>query len=485
MPDRAARRRHPRGPGEAAGVRARRRARPDAVYRALVAALRRERRPAGELRDQPVIWTGDRWEAPGDCLVGADNRDAFLDAVTVLPETLRDDWVFLGAAQRPAEAHWRRLLIRAGERYGGQRQVPQRAADALRRAYRHLGKLPERLGPSTPCLLDDQGRLHSPGEAAAGTFLINDDPALASAAQARGAGRVRRHSDPQGDRVPPGRRRPAAVGAAALAGTEYGPGRQARRHAADRCRPRPPARPELRLSRRRARLCGLRPRPLAHGGQSHGPARPDHADHHRGRASRAPVPSRRARGHRAPRTTTWATIRSSSTRSPAPTSCAGPWPAPSPSWPTQARSASRCSATASTSCCAAGRPARCSANSSAARSPGSPTSARRRGRRGRRRRGSGIARRCPQQESCPRGACPAQRAAPAEPSRSRPPSPARPARPPLPDLGLVRPRPAAEQARRSALACRALAAGADTAPGRRAAPRKPRTTARSAGGARR
>jgi len=85
--------------------------RPDAVYRVLVVALRRERRRSGELRTAGHL---DGWavEAPGDCLVGADNRDAFLDAVTVLPDALRDDWVFLGAHRRPAEAHWVRLLVR-------------------------------------------------------------------------------------------------------------------------------------------------------------------------------------------------------------------------------------------------------------------------------------------------------------------------------------------------------------------------------------
>ena len=154
--------------------------RPEIVYRALVAALRRERRPTGQLRDEPIIWTGGRWEAPGECLLGADNRSAFLDAVTVLPEALHDVWVFLGAHQRPTEAHWRRLLVRAGELYG-MRQVPRRVAEALRRAYRHLDGLPEGLSPGTRCLLDDQHSLHSPSEAAAGSFLINDNPALASA----------------------------------------------------------------------------------------------------------------------------------------------------------------------------------------------------------------------------------------------------------------------------------------------------------------
>jgi hypothetical protein len=198
--------------------------RPEVVYRALVSALRRERRPAGELRDRPVIWTGDRWEAPGDCLVGADNRDAFLDAVTVLPEALRDDWVFLGAHRRPAEAHWVRLLVWVAERYGARQKVPPKVAGALRRGYRNLGRLPEQLDPATCCLLDDRGRLHAPSEAAAGTFLINDEPALASAAVAAGVplafadtagGQLTGFLTTTGVRL--------LSGEATLAGTEYGP----------------------------------------------------------------------------------------------------------------------------------------------------------------------------------------------------------------------------------------------------------------------
>jgi hypothetical protein len=198
--------------------------RPDAVYRALVAALRRERRPAGELRDQPVIWTGDRWEAPGDCLVGADNRDAFLDAVTVLPEALSDDWVFLGAHRRPTEAHWVRLLVWAGERYGARQRVPPKVVGALRRAYHNLGSLPETLDPTTCCLLDGRGRLHAPSEAAAGIFLINDEPALASAALAAGVplafadtagGQLIGFLTTTGVRM--------LSGQATLAGAEYGP----------------------------------------------------------------------------------------------------------------------------------------------------------------------------------------------------------------------------------------------------------------------
>jgi hypothetical protein len=197
--------------------------RPDIVYRALVAALRRERRPAGALREHPIIWFRDRWEAPGACLVGADNRHVFLDTVTVLPDALLDDWVSLGAHRRPTHTHWVRLLIEAGERYGDRQKVPPRIADALRRAYRNLGRLPETLNPATHCLLDDRGRLHPPSEAAAGTFLINDEPALASAARTAAplafadtaSGQLTGFLTAAGVRL--------LSGEAILASTEYGP----------------------------------------------------------------------------------------------------------------------------------------------------------------------------------------------------------------------------------------------------------------------
>jgi hypothetical protein len=198
--------------------------RPDLVYPALASALRRERRPAGELRDQPVIWTGSGWEAAGDCLVGADYRNTFLDAVTVLPEALRDTWVFLGASRRPTDGHWRRLLVRISELYGAQRPVPRRVAEVLRRVYRQFDRLPDGLSPGTRCLLDDQRRLHPLSEATVGSFLINDDPALALAALAARVpvsfadtsdGRVIKFLEAAGTRP--------LTTVAALTDTEYGP----------------------------------------------------------------------------------------------------------------------------------------------------------------------------------------------------------------------------------------------------------------------
>jgi hypothetical protein len=96
-------------------------------------------------------------------------------------------------------------------------------AETLRRAYRNLDKVPEGLHPSTHCLLDDQGGLHSLQEAIAGSFLINDDPMLASAVL---AARVPLSFAEPSDGVTGFLKAAGAKplsGAAALAGIEYGP----------------------------------------------------------------------------------------------------------------------------------------------------------------------------------------------------------------------------------------------------------------------
>ncbi|MHB1808130.1 MAG: protein NO VEIN domain-containing protein [Solirubrobacteraceae bacterium] len=155
---------------------------PDLVVRALVEALRRERRPLKEFEDAPILWTGDRWEAPAECLVGAENRKTFLGAVTVLREAQRDASVAVGAQTTPTTNHWARLLTWVGEHYGQHQRVPVQVVEALKRAYRQLDELPPGVPQQTACLLDDHGRLHSIREAIALKFLINDYPDLAAAA---------------------------------------------------------------------------------------------------------------------------------------------------------------------------------------------------------------------------------------------------------------------------------------------------------------
>ena len=161
--------------------------RPEAVSRALMEALRRERRPQNEFRDEEILWIGRGWEAPAHCLVGAEHRKTFLDAVTVLSEGQRDAWVALGAYATPTQAHWRRLLMWIEERYGSNGPLPVRIIEALRRSYRQLDGPPEGLPRNTKCLLDDCGLLHTSNEALSGHLVINDHPALAIAATVAGA----------------------------------------------------------------------------------------------------------------------------------------------------------------------------------------------------------------------------------------------------------------------------------------------------------
>lgn len=161
--------------------------RPEIVSRSLFEALRRERRRPDELRGEQILWTGAEWEAPDDCLVGSEHRKTFLDAVTVLPDGHRDVWTALGANTTPTQSQWRRLLARIGERYGPTGVLPGRIVEVLRRAYRQLDGPPDGLPEDTKCLLDDLGSLHTLKAARAGRIVINDHPALASAARAAGA----------------------------------------------------------------------------------------------------------------------------------------------------------------------------------------------------------------------------------------------------------------------------------------------------------
>ena len=134
------------------------------------------------LEDETILGTGDRWEAPAECLVGAENRKTFLGAVTVLPEGQRDVWIALGARTTPTANQWARLLTWSSEHYGEHRRVPVQVAEALKRAYRELDELPPGVPSQTEWLLDDHNRLHSVRQAVAGQFLINDYPELAAAA---------------------------------------------------------------------------------------------------------------------------------------------------------------------------------------------------------------------------------------------------------------------------------------------------------------
>ena len=201
-----------------------------------------------------------------------DNRGVFLDAVAVLPEALRDAWVFLGASK----------LSRRPEPAGGAAAVSGPASSTAGSGrYRRARPKPCAVGspppsvsspsscsPDTLCLLDDH---LPPAHAGRGGSRDVPDERRPRPGLRRTAAAPRQRSPTPPTRgwdcILPGRRHPAAIAAAALSSRTYTrtPGQMTR------CSPCAPAQPGPRLGGRRACLSGLRPHPLTHVGQSHGP----------------------------------------------------------------------------------------------------------------------------------------------------------------------------------------------------------------------
>jgi hypothetical protein len=150
----------------------------EAVYRLLHEVAKAERVRLGEFSDERIMWTGDRWALPTECLLGSEHRAPFGEAVPVLTRP-REALAALGVPTRPTPAHWMRLFEHIGTFAG--RSLPKRLKDALIFAYDRLEALPESLPSDLPTLLDESGELHTLGDASKGAFVINDEPALADA----------------------------------------------------------------------------------------------------------------------------------------------------------------------------------------------------------------------------------------------------------------------------------------------------------------
>jgi hypothetical protein len=161
--------------------------RPETVYKALRAAVRSEGYPVERLGALPFLDTAKGWESPSECLVRADLRPVFLDAVTVLGDSPGDSWRLLGVQSEPLPSHWRRLFEWVDANYGTVRHVPRRIVDALNGAYRLLGSPPDVVATSVRFLVGDDGRLHSLAEATAHKFVIDDHPVLGAALREVGA----------------------------------------------------------------------------------------------------------------------------------------------------------------------------------------------------------------------------------------------------------------------------------------------------------
>ena len=75
--------------------------RPDLAYRVLLDAARADRYALDQHSVDQVLWTGEKWEAPNDCLVASDQTSLFRGAVTLLNKS--ELYRALGVPSKPAD----------------------------------------------------------------------------------------------------------------------------------------------------------------------------------------------------------------------------------------------------------------------------------------------------------------------------------------------------------------------------------------------
>jgi hypothetical protein len=159
----------------------------DDTYKALVAALERERRSTRALGDEPILELGGRWWRPRQVLVGRHHARTFLDLLPVVAAGRIGDLVLqLGGARLPTAEHWTALFEGISARNSGANQLNRADVQALRSAYGALSAPPDGLPITTRYLLDDDSRIHEPADAGRSRFLINDDPPAANAIKSAG-----------------------------------------------------------------------------------------------------------------------------------------------------------------------------------------------------------------------------------------------------------------------------------------------------------
>ena len=150
----------------------------DALYVALVEALKRERRPIATYADEPIVSTPLGYASPSKSLVSSTHANLFRGAVPVAgprsdkaASALRS----LGCRRRPTPDDWVRLIASISQSVGTDGIVANADRSRLLRAYAEL-----RNGISNgselngrPFVLGRDGRLHDPSHA-----FIDDYPQL-------------------------------------------------------------------------------------------------------------------------------------------------------------------------------------------------------------------------------------------------------------------------------------------------------------------
>ena len=150
----------------------------EALYVALVDALRRERRLIATYADKAIVWTQRGYVSPSRTLVSLRYAKLFLDAVAVaapLSEKASEALRRLGCRTRPVPGDWVQLITSISRSVGTGGIVSDFDRSRLLRAYAELQDgIPDGAGLNESIVLGRDGRLHEPSQA-----FIDDFPQLA------------------------------------------------------------------------------------------------------------------------------------------------------------------------------------------------------------------------------------------------------------------------------------------------------------------
>ena len=151
----------------------------DAIYVALVEALKRERRSIKTYADEAIVSTPLGYVSPSKTLVSSSQTDLFRGAIPVV--RTRSDYAAnalrsLGCRTSPTLKDWARLIASISQTVGTAGIVPNADRSRLRHAYTELRKgIPD--GPELggrPFVLGRDGRLYYPSQ-----VFVDDYPQLA------------------------------------------------------------------------------------------------------------------------------------------------------------------------------------------------------------------------------------------------------------------------------------------------------------------
>ena len=92
----------------------------DILYPELLRALRREITALNIYEDEEILWTGNRYSAPADTILGAKWNKIFLGHVPTISTSstsMKRTYLELGVRERPEQRHWEQFFVSIGEHY--------------------------------------------------------------------------------------------------------------------------------------------------------------------------------------------------------------------------------------------------------------------------------------------------------------------------------------------------------------------------------